>query len=103
MAKDEQRADYVAAVAGMQAELHSLRETTSSGFDGLNERLDTQNGRLRKVELAAERLTSTVVTSKICEKIRARCAAARSAGWKMYLIPVAASLTVVLIMKLVGS
>lgn len=101
------------AIGGLKAEVKSLRETTSSGFEGVIRRLDRANGRIGTVENAATRIGATMVTTKSCEKTRAACELARDgaerirgANWRAYVVPSAVGLTVafgtLLIAKLAG-
>lgn len=97
------------AIGGLKAEVKSLRETMSSGFDGVNRRLDRQNGRIGTVENATTKIAATMVTTKICEKIRKTCDVARDgaerirgANWRAFVIPSAVGLTVALGTILIG-
>ncbi len=91
------------AIGGLKAEVKSLRETTSSGFAGVNSRLDRQNGRIRTLESATTKICATMVTTKICQKlrdardlVRDRAERARTANWRAYVVPSAVGLTVAL-------
>ena len=101
------------AIGGLKAEVKSLRETTSSGFAGVNRRLDRANGRIGTVENATTKIIATMVTTKVCEGLRdARdlvrdgAERARTANWRAYVVPSAVGLTVaigtVLIVRLAG-
>lgn len=101
------------AIGGLKAEVKSLRETTSSGFAGVNGRLDRQNGRIGALENTTTKIAATMVTTKICEGLRdARdlvldgAERARTANWRAYVVPSAVGLTVaigtVLIVRLAG-
>ena len=97
------------AIGGLKAEVKSLRETMSSGFAGVNGRLDRQNGRIGTVEHAATKIAATMVTTKACEGIRSACELARegadrvrSANWRAFVIPSAVGLTVALGTILIG-
>jgi len=89
------------AIGGLKAEVKSLRETTSSGFAGVNGRLDRANGRIGTVENAATKVFATMVTTKSCETIRGACELARdgadrlrTANWRTYVVPTAVGVTV---------
>jgi len=86
------------AIGALEGEVRSLVETTKSGFKGINERLDMQNGRLRKVEQDS----TIVMTIPVCEKIRKDSGHARRSAWLNYLIPTAVGLTVLGITQLMG-
>lgn len=101
------------AIGGLKAEVKSLRETTSSGFAGVNRRLDRQNDRIGTVESATTKIAATMVTTKICEGLRDvrdlalnRAERLRSANWRSYVVPSAVGVTVaaatILIAKLTG-
>jgi hypothetical protein len=94
------------AIGGLKAVGAGLAQTTASGFAGINRRLDHQNGRLRHVEKTATTLTAKMMTTKMCEGFRSRCAAARAAGWRSFVIPTGVGLLValgtVLIARLAG-
>lgn len=94
--------EHALAVASLTAAVDALKDTTTSGFDGVNERLDLQNGRLRTVESESVAIRSTMVTTKSCERIRNGLAAIRGATWKSYIIPVAVAVTVLVITKFAG-
>lgn len=101
------------AIGGLKAEVKSLGKTTSSGFAGVNGRLDRQNGRIGILETATTKIAATMVTTKICEGlrdardfVRSGAERARTANWRAYVVPSAVGLTVafgtVLIVKLAG-
>lgn len=94
--------EHAIAVAGLTAAVDALKDTTATGFSGINERLDHQNGRLRTVETETTAIGATMVTTKICEKTRNKADSVRGATWKSFVIPVAGALTVLLLTKLIG-
>lgn len=89
-------AGIAGAIGGLQAEVAGLTRTTSEGFEGVNARLDRQNGRIGTVEHSATRIEATMVTTAACEKKRARAERTRSANWRAYVVPVAVGLSVAL-------
>ena len=94
--------EHAVAVAGLTAAVDALKDATTSGFSGVNDRLDLQNGRLRVVETETTAIRSTMVTTTVCERIRNRVASVRGATWKSYIVPVAVAVTVLVITKLAG-
>lgn len=91
------------AVAGLTATVNALNETTERGFKGVTDRLDTQNGRLGRVEERTTEIKATMVTTKVCEKIRGKIAETVGESWRRFLIPVGVALAVLGLTKLVGS
>lgn len=91
------------AVGRLDATVQALKETTERGFKAVTERQDTQNGRLGQVEEKTTTIAATMVTTKVCEKIRRGISQTTGENWKRFLIPVAVALAVLGLSKLVGS
>jgi uncharacterized protein YoxC len=91
------------AVAGLTATVKALNSTTERGFKGISDRLDTQNGRLGRVEERTTEIKATMVTTNVCEKIRRKISETVGESWKRFLIPVAVALAVLGLSKLWGS
>lgn len=94
--------EHAVAVASLTVAVDALKDATTSGFSGVNDRLDLQNGRLRAVESESVAIRSTMVTTKSCERIRNGLAAIRGATWKSYVVPVSVAVTVLVITKFLG-
>ena len=90
------------AIGGLKAEVKALGKTTAEGFDGINDRLDLQNGRLRAVENTTAKLGVSTVTTGACEIIRGACSKARAAGARAFLIPSAVGIVVAVVAVLLG-
>jgi hypothetical protein len=90
--------EHAVAAASLTAAVDALKDTTTSGFKGINDRLDLQNGRLRNVEHDTVDIRARMVTTKVCEAIRKTT----SAAWRAYLIPVAVALTAVAATRIFG-
>lgn len=88
------------AVAGLTATVNALNETTKRGFKGVTDRLDTQNGRLGRVEEKTTEIKATMVTTKVCEKIRRKISETVGESWKRFLIPVASTLVVAIVVRI---
>lgn len=87
--------EHAVAVALLTAAVKSLDKTTASGFETIKDRLDIQNGRVRRVELDMVDIRARMVTTKVCERIRNGLTKTTIAAWRAYLIPVAVALTAV--------
>jgi len=99
-------AGIAGAIGGLKAEVSALGKTTAEGFEGLNHRLDQQNGRLRTVEGKATEIAATSRTAATCETIRAACLKDRTKSARTFLVSssvgIAVAIVSVIISKLVG-
>ena len=90
------------AVAGLTATVRGLNDTMERGFRGVTDRQDTQNGRLREVEVKTTKIVATMVTTTVCERIRRGISNTTGENWKRFLIPVGVALAVLGMSKLFG-
>jgi len=102
--EDPETTDATAvAVASLDATVHALKETTEKGFKAVTDRQDNQNGRLGRVEERTTTIAATMVTTKVCERIRRGLSETAGENWKRFLIPVAVALAVLSLGKIIGS